>query len=167
MDCFDRLPAELRVQILSKFALPTTIRNTIRASPAMLNGYVANKEMIRCWSLSKLISGDRYNEILQDSLTYLDLDAHSFDLFLYRYASNMDEKNHVIDYYIHKWKARSHRDPFQGGDRSAVSKLWRFFSRIVMLAEDYISKATSGDIQVFLCLPKISNPAAALSWDRE
>lgn len=167
MDCFDRLPAELRVQILSKFASPTTIQKAIRASPAMLNGYVANKEMIRCWSLSHLISGDRYNEILQDALTYLDLDAHSFDPFLYRHPPDLEVKNHVIDYYIHKWKARSHRDPFQDGDRSAIPKLWRFFSRIVMLAEDYISKATAGDIQVYLCLPKISNPAAGLSWDRE
>ena len=159
MDCFDRLPAELRVQILSEFASPTTIQNTIRASPAILHGYVANKEMVRCRSLSRLISGDRYNEILQDALTYLHLDAHSFDPFFDIYYPDMDKKNHVIDYYIQKWTARSHRDPFQDGDRSAISRLWRFFSRIVMLAEDYISKATSGDVQVYLCLPKISNPA--------
>lgn len=167
MDCFNSLPAELRVQILSEFASPTTIQNTICASPAMLHGYVANKEMIRCWSLSRLISGDRYNEILQDALTYLDLDADSLDPFPYRYTPWIDERNHVIDYYIHKWAARSHRDPFQDGDRSAISKLWHFFSRIVMLAEDYISKAASRDIHVYFCLPRISNPAAGLSWDRD
>ncbi|KAJ4112488.1 hypothetical protein NW768_011654 [Fusarium equiseti] len=167
MDCFNSLPAELRVQVLSAFASPTTIQNTIHASPAMLHGYAANREMIRRRSLSHLISGDRYNEILQDTLTFLNLDAHSFDPFPFKHPRKIDETCHVIDYYIHKWTARSHRDPFQSGDRSAISKLWRFFSRIVMLAEDYISKAASGDIQVYFCLPRISNPAAGLSWDGE
>ncbi|KAH7174665.1 uncharacterized protein B0J16DRAFT_404436 [Fusarium flagelliforme] len=167
MDCFDRLPVELRVQILSEFASPTTIQNTIRVSPAMLHGYVANKEMIRCRSLSRLISGDRYNEILQDALMFIDLDAHSFAPFISSRPSELDRKNPVIDCYIHMWATRSHRDPFQEGDRSAIWKLWRFFSRIVILAEDYISKAASRDIQVYLCIPRISNPAAGLSWGGE
>ncbi|KAM0350647.1 hypothetical protein ACHAPU_003134 [Fusarium lateritium] len=104
--------------------------------------------------LVNLLSGDNYEDILQDALAiiYLDISTSAPD-------------NHVIAYRIQQWASKSYPDPIRRKDHSIILKLRAFYSRIVMLIEDYISKATSDNAPMaYIRIPRVSSASTGLRW---
>ncbi|KAI1035906.1 hypothetical protein LB505_010462 [Fusarium chuoi] len=73
MDCFSKLPPELRIQIFSQFSSTTTIFRLMQASPAMFAQYNVSKTDIRRHYVVNLLTGDRHEDLLQDALGLLYL----------------------------------------------------------------------------------------------
>ncbi|KAH7236758.1 uncharacterized protein BKA55DRAFT_520860 [Fusarium redolens] len=155
MDCFSKLPPELRIQILSQFSSTTTIFRLIRASPIMFAQYRASKATIRRHYVVNLLTGDRHEELLQDALGLLYLDL----------ADNRPD-NHVMKYIIRQWTSKALPNPLEEKDQATIAKLYKLFSHMSMFVEEYISKATAlNPPQAYLCLPQISIPIRGLYYN--
>ncbi|CVK98330.1 uncharacterized protein FMAN_12339 [Fusarium mangiferae] len=147
-DPFIRLPPELRVQVLVSTSCKTSISRIIRASPTMLQQYVAHRKPI----LRQVLAAEFDAEMIQDAMAIL--------LFPSRRSSG-DKHQHkqLCRAHMLAW-SRSHLpDPFKGDDDHLVSQLNKLYDRILLLVEDYITKATASfPPQEYLCLPEIQPP---------
>ncbi|EWZ32237.1 hypothetical protein ACJA88_012944 [Fusarium oxysporum] len=156
MDCFSKLPAELRIRIFSQFSSTTTIFRLIQASPIMLFQYRASKTTIRRHYVVNLLNGDRYEQLLQDALCLLYLEL----------ADNRPD-NHVMRYIIMQWSSKALPNPFEKKDQATIDDLYKLFSHMSMFVEDFISKATSSNPpQAYLCLPQIEIPSRGLYYNQ-
>ncbi|CZR44307.1 uncharacterized protein FPRO_14068 [Fusarium proliferatum ET1] len=154
MDCFSKLPPELRIRIFSKFSSTATIFRLMQASPAMFSQYKVSKTTIRRHYVANLLTGDRHEDLLQDALG-----------LLYLGPSDNRPDNHVMKYIIRQWNSKALPNPFEEKDQDTIAKLYKLFSSISMFVEDYISKATSSNPpQAYLCLPQITNPNRGLYY---
>ncbi|KAF5605665.1 hypothetical protein FPCIR_357 [Fusarium pseudocircinatum] len=154
MDCFSKLPPELRIRIFSQFTSTSTIFRLVQASPIMLSQYRASKTTIRRQYVVNLLAGDRHEDLLQDALGLLHLEL-----------SDKRPDNHVLKYIIMQWNAKSLPNPFEEKDQATIAKLYKLFSSMSMFVEDYISKATSSNPpQAYLCLPQIDDPNKGLYY---
>ncbi|KAI1020938.1 hypothetical protein LB503_009976, partial [Fusarium chuoi] len=154
MDCFSKLPPELRIQIFSQFSSTTTIFRLMQASPAMFAQYNVSKTDIRRHYVVNLLTGDRHEDLLQDALGLLYLGP----------ADNRPD-NHVMKYIFRQWNSKALPNPFEGKHQDTIAELYKLFSSITMFVEDYISKATSSNPpQAYLCLPQIANPNRGLYY---
>ncbi|EWY83901.1 hypothetical protein FOYG_13686 [Fusarium oxysporum NRRL 32931] len=156
MDCFSKLPPELRIRIFSQFSSTTTIFRLIQASPIMFSQYRASKTTIRRHYVVNLLNGDRYEQLLQDALGLLYLEL----------ADNRPD-NHVMRYIIRQWASKALPNPFEKKDQATIDDLYKLFSHMSMFVEDFISKATSSNPpQAYLCLPQIEIPSRGLYYNQ-
>ncbi|KAM5521985.1 hypothetical protein FOXYSP1_15876 [Fusarium oxysporum f. sp. phaseoli] len=156
MDCFSKLPPELRIRIFSQFSSTTTIFRLIQASPIMFSQYRASKTTIRRHYVVNLLNGDRYEQLLQDALGLLYLEL----------ADNRSD-NHVMRYIIRQWASKALPNPFEKKDQATIDNLYKLFSHMSMFVEDFISKATSSNPpQAYLCLPQIEIPSRGLYYNQ-
>ncbi|KAF5725061.1 hypothetical protein FMUND_155 [Fusarium mundagurra] len=154
MDCFSKLPPELRIRIFSQFLSTSTIFRLVQASPIMFSQYKASKTTIRRHYVVNLLTGDRHEDLLQDALGLLYLDL----------ADNRPD-NHVMKHFIRQWKSKLLPNPFEEKDQATIAGLYNLFSSLSMFVEDYISKATSSNPpQAYLCLPQIDDPNRGLYY---
>ncbi|KAF5659580.1 hypothetical protein FHETE_9364 [Fusarium heterosporum] len=157
MDPFANLPPEIQATIFAHLSSTTTKLQLIQASPCMLAQYLECQASTMGDWLVNLLSGNRYEDIIQDAMAIIHLDMTA-----------IAPDNHVIAYHIRQWESKSYPDPIQRNDRNIILKLHSFFSRIVMLIEDYISKATSEHAPMaYIQLPKVSLAATGLRWSPE
>ncbi|KAF5624532.1 hypothetical protein F52700_9701 [Fusarium sp. NRRL 52700] len=154
MDCFSKLPPELRIRIFSQFSSTSTIFRLMQASPIMFHQYRESKTTIRRHFVINLLTGDRYEDLLQDALGLLYLDP-----------ANHRPDNHAMKYIIRQWISKTLPNPFKEKDQATIAKLYKLFSSMSMFVEDYISKATSSNPpQAHLCLPQIADPSKGLYY---
>ncbi|KAK6857775.1 hypothetical protein PG995_005474 [Apiospora arundinis] len=161
MDPFQNLPAELRVMILAHIRS----KRIIQASPTMLRQYMESKVSIA----SKWLASDLDEEMVQDAMAIIHFPSpHSASNFSSRsrYAlidwtgkkmsssirlpslhidshfSNRD--HHVLIDWVAKRLPNPLRSPFRLQDNQLIiQKLEKLHGRLLLLIEDYITKATA------------------------
>ncbi|KAK7418288.1 hypothetical protein QQX98_004073 [Neonectria punicea] len=125
MDLFNKLPPEVRLQILIQLGSKRSVLPCIQVSPIMLEQYGTSKAYIkRAW-----IAFDLDDEMMQDGMAIIlfpSWDAATsprghFDLWVSQQLPNPFEKNH----------------------RGLLDELEKLHSRLLFFIEDYLTKATA------------------------
>lgn len=156
MDLFNRVPTELCVQILISLQSKTTIHSIIRASPRMLNTYLANKASIK-WGI---LASDLDKDMVQDAMFIILLRDPQI-------TYPPKDKSESIKTHLTLWLEKRLPDPIESGDYT--SKLFRSLDKLhsvlTRLTEDYVTKATSTCIARSLpCLPQMGSGERYLTF---
>ncbi|KAK7994660.1 hypothetical protein PG990_013433 [Apiospora arundinis] len=183
MDPFQNPPAELRVMILAHIRS----KRIIQASPTMLRQYMESKISIA----SKWLASDLDEEMVQDAMAIIHFPSpHSASHFSSRgrYAlidwtgkkmsssirlpslhidshfSNRD--HHVLIDWVAKRLPNPLRSPFRLQDNQLIiQKLEKLHGRLLLLIEDYITKATAPyPPREYTCLPALSQTQTWLTF---
>ncbi|WXC57082.1 hypothetical protein SNK03_003006 [Fusarium graminearum] len=139
-DPFTKLPPEIRLYVLTSIECTSTISRLIKASPTMLQQYLAFKKHI----IRKVIGFD------QDEMQ----DAMAIILFP---GKRIRTKRQAapVRVLLRNWSNRQLPDPIENKDDRLISRLNKLHKRIMLLVEDYITKATAFfPPREYLCLPQ-------------
>ncbi|KAF4956072.1 hypothetical protein FGADI_4097 [Fusarium gaditjirri] len=151
-DPFTRLPPELRVQVLVSTGCKLSISRIIQASPVMLQQYLAHKNSILRQLrqvLAAEVAADFDAEMIQDAMAVLSFPSR-------RSSGDKVQRRQLIRAHLRAWSNSQLPDPLKGNDDELVSQLHKLRDRILLLVEDYITKATASfPPQEYLCLPQI------------
>ncbi|EKJ68999.1 hypothetical protein NXS19_010814 [Fusarium pseudograminearum] len=118
MDPFQRLPAELRIAILSMIPSHDTTLHLISASPIMLTQYMLSGRQCFLSFLQNMAgcsSGPVFDEMLQDALG-----------LVYLQDKTLDAKARIE--IAKQWKQNALPNPFSTGDDQTIDKLRRLFA---------------------------------------
>ncbi|KAL6918305.1 hypothetical protein FSST1_009800 [Fusarium sambucinum] len=150
-DPFVQLPAELRLHIIMSTNCTITISRLIQASPSMLQQYLADKRYIQ----RHIIDYDE--DMMQDVMAIILIPR-----FCRTSQEVPDEKNLMsARTVLHDWSMGQLPHPSQLKSDDVASQLNELHNRILLLAEDYITKATASfPPQDYLCLPQMQRPSA-------
>ncbi|EKJ68943.1 hypothetical protein FPSE_10868 [Fusarium pseudograminearum CS3096] len=144
-DPFDKLPAELRVRILVSTNCILPILQLIQASPIMLEQFLAYKQYI----VQRVLDFDK--DMMQDAMAIILLP----DLF----EAN-DNTRSSAGAVLRLWLNYRLPNPFKNKSKHLASQLSELTSRMIFLAEDYITKATAPfPPREYHCLPSIHQPS--------
>ncbi|KAF4958522.1 hypothetical protein FGADI_2322 [Fusarium gaditjirri] len=139
MDPFDRIPMEIRLEILFAVRTKESMRALIRASPALFRPYLSVKTRI----MRSLVAVDLDDEFTQHAVAIVQFPAR-----------NRLARNHLAD-----WHNRQLPNPLQGQYPEIFERVNKLHSRILLFIQDYITKATSRfPPRDYLCLPQIRAP---------
>ncbi|KAL4725813.1 hypothetical protein ACLX1H_006487 [Fusarium chlamydosporum] len=149
-DPFTKLPAELRLHIIMSTTCMTTISRLIRASPPMLQQYLANKRYIQ----RNVID---YDEVMmQDAMAIILIPR------LCRTSKKVPDEKAVTRArtVLQDWSIGQLPHPIMSDNNT--SQLGVLHNKILILAEDYISKATASfPPREYCCLPQVQPPSSA------
>ncbi|EKJ68944.1 hypothetical protein FPSE_10869 [Fusarium pseudograminearum CS3096] len=148
-DPFATLPAELRLHIIMLTNCTKTISRLIRASPSMLAQYLGHKRYIQRHIVD-------YDEDMKQDVMAIILIP-----FFYGTDEEEPDENTLTSArtVLQEWSAGQLPDPFKVKTEHEASQLNQLHSRILLLAEDYITKATSSfPPRDYRCLPQIRRP---------
>ncbi|QPC69417.1 hypothetical protein HYE68_000169 [Fusarium pseudograminearum] len=149
-DPFATLPAELRLHIIMSTNCTKTISRLIRASPSMLAQYLGHKRYIQ----RHIVDYDE--DMKQDAMAIILIP------FFYETLEEDPDENTLTSArtVLQEWSAGQLPDPFKVKTEHEASQLNQLHSRILLLAEDYITKATSSfPPRDYRCLPQIRRPS--------
>ncbi|KAL3599996.1 hypothetical protein FPOAC2_04225 [Fusarium poae] len=148
-DPFTKLPAELRLRVIMSTNCTTTISQLIRASPSMLQQYLMDRRYIQ----RHIIDYDE--DMMQDAMAII-LIPH------WPITSKEEPDEDIVKRaraVLEDWSNGQLPHPTQHDH--ATSQLNELHNRILVLAEDYITKATASfPPREYLCLPQIQRPSA-------
>ncbi|KIL85874.1 hypothetical protein FAVG1_10843 [Fusarium avenaceum] len=125
MDPFKGLPTLIQTEILVHLETESSIRQIIQASPSMLRHFLAYKKSILQSILNRLLEADTSGHLLRDALGII-------------YVSDITKAKAY--HHENLWQTRELPDPIGLAD---LQTLFRLFSRIITMIEDYATKATS------------------------
>ncbi|RBR15600.1 uncharacterized protein FIESC28_07241 [Fusarium coffeatum] len=145
MDPFKKLPVEVTLSIMENIYSHTTIWRLIQASPTMLSHYSAHKQTLLNTFISKLIRTGNNDDLLQDALGIIGFDATKTD-------------DQATKCHLEQWSSKKLADPFRQPppqrNQATMAHLHRLFSRLGLLIEDYMGKATSSSpVEAYLKHP--------------
>jgi hypothetical protein len=148
-DPFIRLPPELRIQVLISAGCKSTILRIIQASPVLLQQYLARKKSI----LRQVLAAEFDAEMIQDAMAIL--------LFPNRRAcADKHQRKKLRRAHLRAWSKSRLPDPFKSNDDHLAGRLNKLHDQILLLVEDYVTKATASfPPQEYLCLPEIQPPS--------
>ncbi|KAI0506308.1 hypothetical protein F5B22DRAFT_660392 [Xylaria bambusicola] len=141
MDPFNKLPPELREEILIATNSKRSILQLIRASPTMLGQYVHSKKFIE----PKLfdIDAEFDDDMLNDAIAIIRFPRHR-DGGLFWPAMDHEEL-WLEGWFVSTWK--KDRSPIEG-------EISRLYHRLVVFVRDYLTKATAAcPAREYWCLP--------------
>ncbi|KAI1169939.1 hypothetical protein F4777DRAFT_595796 [Nemania sp. FL0916] len=151
MDPFNKLPPELRLQILIFTNSKRSIWQLIRASPIMLKQYVAYKKCIE----RKLFNVDAEfdNDMLNDAIAIIRFP----DLEIDHASSTLSDHENLWSEGLlaTTWKKeKSEKTPISDTATRIQNEINRLYYRLVVLIEDYLTKATAAcSPREYWCLP--------------
>ncbi|KAG8670998.1 hypothetical protein FPOAC2_04304 [Fusarium poae] len=147
-DPFITLPSELCVQIFAMTGSLWTASRVIKASPVMLRQYLGNKMHV----IRDIIQYDQ--DMMQDAMGILLFPCVSSP----EQGLLYDRPATVIRSHIRKWSKSQLPDPLKKKNDLVISQLCKLHSRIMLLTEDYITKATAFfPPREYLCLPQVQD----------
>ncbi|KAM0295210.1 hypothetical protein HYE67_000243 [Fusarium culmorum] len=150
-DPFIKLPAELRLRIIMSIDCATTISRLIQASPSMLGLYLEHKKYIQ----RHIIDYDE--DMIQDAMAVI-----SIPLFCQSIDQDPDQDTLTsARTVLQEWSNGKLLDPTKTKSDHVATQLNQLHGRILLLAEDYITKATAScPPRDYRCLPQIQLPSA-------
>ncbi|KAM0200530.1 hypothetical protein ACHAPQ_010565 [Fusarium lateritium] len=125
MDPFARLPSLIQTEILVQLETESSITQLVQASPSLRRHFFAYEKSILRRILDCLLEGDTSGHLLRDVLGII-------------YISDARAAIKYQDEEL--WHTHELPDPICLTD---LQTLFRFFSRIIIMIEDYVTKATS------------------------
>ena len=134
-DPFGKLPPEIRIQVLTSTRCKSTILRLIGASPTMLQQYCVHKKCIT----RQVLAAEFDDQMIQDAMAVILFPP-------LQHSSHEPEgrlRSEPIDLHISAWERSQLPDPLKDKDDHLLDQLNKLHSRILFLAEDYITKATS------------------------
>ncbi|KAI1109469.1 hypothetical protein F5Y14DRAFT_455977 [Nemania sp. NC0429] len=148
MDPFNKLPPELRLEILTPTKSKRSIVQLIQASPVMLGQYVPHKEFIE----RKLFDVD----------AEFDDDMFNGAMAIIRFPGQGDDclsPHDIIDHHEKLWSEgqfastwKKERTPIN--NKATMIELSRLYRRLIVFVEDYLTKATAAcPAREYSCLP--------------
>ncbi|WQF88155.1 hypothetical protein CDEST_13169 [Colletotrichum destructivum] len=147
MDTFNKLPAELRQEILIQTFSRRTISQLIHASPTMLQQYIASKEYIT----RALLASEFDDSMVQDAMAIILFPPHP------TYGDLTTEAFH----HCQSWAAQELQNPLlqpltkQNGP--LINKLGELHGQLLFFVEDYLTKATAVlPCREYICLSELS-----------
>ncbi|KAF5651592.1 uncharacterized protein FTJAE_72 [Fusarium tjaetaba] len=144
-DPFIRLPPELRIQVLISVGCKSSILRIIQASPVLLQQYLAHKKSI----LRQVLATEFDAEMIQDAMAILLFPNR-------RTCAGKHQRKKLSRAHLRAWSKSRLPDPFKSNDDHLVGRLNKLHDQILLLVEDYITKATASfPPQEYLCLPEI------------
>lgn len=143
MDFFSKLPAELRVMILSQLYFQSdALLQLIQASPAMFRQYNSSTAHILRSCLTRHFDDSLIN------------DAMAVVLFPQPSSSSFSEHAHSINRHLQSWDAQTLPNPIRGKDLDGMMRLGRLFKTLRVYIQDYLAKATAAfPPRAYLWLP--------------
>ncbi|KZL77750.1 hypothetical protein CT0861_03034 [Colletotrichum tofieldiae] len=148
MDPFNKLPAELRIELLISTWCPRTISQLIQASPAMLAQFTISKGYIT----RKLLAPDFDDGMVQDAIA----------IVLFPSQSTSDFKT-LARHHCLTWATQRFTNPFyqplESQNQDLVNKISKLHTGLVFFIEDYLTKATAVfPPREYLCLSSRTEP---------
>ncbi|OBS26096.1 hypothetical protein FPOA_00040 [Fusarium poae] len=99
--------------------------------------------IMRAYLLNLIQAGDNDKCLLEDAIAIVGFNETQGNAL-------------AIENHFNQWVSKELPDPIQGFDKYRITELYRIFSRVGLLIEDYMSKATSSTpVLAYLNLPKI------------
>jgi hypothetical protein len=150
-DPFSKLPSELRRQVLLLTDSKSSILRMIQASPIMLQEYLAHKKHI----IRQVIAAEFDEQMIQDAMAIILLPiprTKHWDELSKRQSQPLCE--HILAW----WKSQL-PDPIKEGNDDLLSQLNKLHNQLLVLVEDYITKATASfPPREYLCLTHVQQP---------
>ncbi|KAK1989982.1 hypothetical protein LX36DRAFT_664684 [Colletotrichum falcatum] len=149
MDPFNKLPAELRAEIIVSTRCPRTVLQLIQASPVMLRQYTASKGYIT----RAMVASDFDDDMVQDALA----------IVLFPSRSSGDFAT-LVHFHCRAWATRQLADPFRrpfhnSQDRDLIDKMSALYRTLMFFIGDYLTKATACfPPREYLCLSTPAEP---------
>ncbi|OBR03099.1 hypothetical protein CH63R_14325 [Colletotrichum higginsianum IMI 349063] len=143
MDPFNRLPAEIRTEILVSTWCPCTNLHLIQASPVMLQQYTVSKEYIA----RKLLAADFDNGMMQDAIA----------IILFPLESAADFKT-LARHHCRSWATQQFTNPLyqplESRDQDLINRISKLHQGLMFYIEDFLTKATAVfPPREYVCLP--------------
>ncbi|KAI5458480.1 hypothetical protein BGZ63DRAFT_362772 [Mariannaea sp. PMI_226] len=146
MDPFNKLPAEIRLQIYFHLRICSkrSVISIIQASPAMLQQYIISKAYI----IKTSLASDLDEEMAQDATRLIQFASWKSKIVPFRVSGS----------YYRSWTAGELPNPFSVEDNELIAEIDRLHSRLLLFIEDYLTKATAiFPPRDYLCLPDLSS----------
>ncbi|KAI8658953.1 hypothetical protein NCS55_01174100 [Fusarium keratoplasticum] len=129
MDPFNKLPSELRVQILISLRSRRSVLRLAQASPAMLHQYLMSKAYIA----RMLVALDFDDDTIQDAMGIILLPS----------PDNRGHYSKILRRHYARWLENRLPNPLETRDGSLIDEVHRLQARQLLFIEDYLTKATA------------------------
>ncbi|KPM37488.1 hypothetical protein AK830_g9083 [Neonectria ditissima] len=157
MDPFNKLPAELCVQIFSSLGSFKEVVVSSHASPALFHRRHASKIPI----IRQYYKKDLDADLIQDCMAIILFPTVDRD------TMHLEEQKALVDNHLYKWGAKELSDPFEPATFhfASIVAIDSLCARLWLYIEDYLSKATSDFLDnAYRLLPAWSCHAQEFSW---
>lgn len=150
-DPFAKLPSELRRQVLLLTDCKSSILRIIQASPIMLQEYLAQKKHI----IRQVMAAEFDDQMIQDAMAIILLPIPRST----HWNKLSKRQSRPICEHILAWSESQLPDPIKEGNDDLLGQLNKLHSQLLVLVEDYITKATASfPPREYLCLPHVQQP---------
>jgi hypothetical protein len=150
-DPFGKLPSELRRQVLLLTDCKSSILRMIQASPIMLQEYLAQKKHI----IRQVMAFEFDEQMIQDAMAIILLPIPRST----HWNKLSKRQSRPICEHILAWSESQLPDPIKEGNDDLLGQLNKLHSQLLVLVEDYITKATASfPPWEYLCLPHVQQP---------
>ncbi|KAK7393907.1 hypothetical protein QQX98_013306, partial [Neonectria punicea] len=152
MDPFNKLPAELRVRIITTSDSFKEAVQSSHASPALFRQRHESKISITHHYYKKGLDAD----LIRDCMAIILFPTVDRDTMC------LEEQKAVVDEHLCKWGAKDLPDPFESTTFNfpGIVAIDSFCARLWLYIEDYLAKATNYSLpKAYICLPKWSELA--------
>ncbi|CAJ0538853.1 Ff.00g067600.m01.CDS01 [Fusarium sp. VM40] len=150
-DPFAKLPSELRRQVLLLTDCKSSILRMIQASPIMLREYLAQKKHI----IRQVMASEFDEQMIQDAMAIILLPIPRST----HWNKLSKRQSRSIREHILAWSESQLPDPIKEGNDDRLGQLNKLHSQLLVLVEDYITKATASfPPREYLCLPHVQQP---------
>jgi hypothetical protein len=132
MDILSRLPSLVLTNILGQIQSDRDLLNLIGASPELLRVYIQYRHVVMRHRLANILDLDIDGTMLQDAqliIQFPSIDGPEVSLS-------------AISECLETWDAQNFPNPpMQHSDPKSITRLYRFFNRLIAFIEDYLSKS--------------------------
>lgn len=135
-DPFSRFPPEIRLRILISGHSELSTSRIIEASPIMLQQYLAHKNYV----MRQVLAEELDAQMIQDAVA----------IILFR-------RSKPTRAHIRAWSKSELPNPLKDIDDHLVGELDKLYRQVLLLVEDYITKATAPE--EYLCQPQVQRPS--------
>ncbi|KAF4977313.1 hypothetical protein FZEAL_6136 [Fusarium zealandicum] len=147
MDPFNKLPVELRVQVLIHTYSRHSMLQVAQASPAMLGGYSSS----RTYLTRMLVETNLDHGMMKDAMA----------IVLFPPWDESDTYRSMVESHLHVWAAQKMPNPIEKQNLRVIDQLDRLRSRLLLFIGDYLTKAMAVfPPREYLCLPTLSSTQA-------
>ncbi|KAF5005107.1 hypothetical protein FDECE_8427 [Fusarium decemcellulare] len=152
MDSFSNLPSLVLTNIIIHIESEKDILQLIQASPVVLAQYVRYRRTIMRHRLNNILAIDSDGTVLQDAQAIIHFPPVNES------ASMPRSSVRAMFQTLNLWSDKAFANPLTQSDHGDVTKLYRFFCRLIKFIEDYLAKALdSFPSRAYLALPDLTS----------
>ncbi|KAJ3537589.1 hypothetical protein NM208_g6249 [Fusarium decemcellulare] len=152
MDSLSRLPSLVLTNIIIHIESERDILQMIRASPVLFAQYVRYRRTIMRHRLSNILAIDSDGTILQDAQAIIHFPPVNES------APMPLSSVPAICQTLNLWDDQAFSNPLTQSDQGDITKLYRFFCRLITFIEDYLAKALDPfPSRAYLALPDLTS----------